>query len=472
MEKYEHLQELARAILCGDTAPLQEPAPAAAAPKTAAMKAELVADFGIAPPKVKAAALVIFILSGFVAPRCGAAVHNSDGTETNVQALLNAAHDGDTIMLPAGTFSWTAPLKITKGITIQGQTTISGAGTANPSANDATIVKDDTPRSGPIIRTALNPSQAFRLTGITFAPGTTTTSGSSDGAITLRSDGASPNTSIRLDHCHFAQLYQGKIIQVNGSLRGCDHNFMELRTPPGSQAFFMNEATYSQKTNGQGAWADYPWYGTEKFFFIEGNTIKRINPNIVRALTDTLVGGRFVVRHNYIQDCVVANHGTEGGALRGGRACEVYHNVFNFTITKGLQAGGLRSGTTLWHDNQLTGIEVSWLCSFANFRQTSARSHPVWGIADGTSPWDANDTEGNGTYVLKAILLIFSTQARTQARSIRRASSMIRAKTGLRTNGSATASLIPIRSYCAGWVPSSFPTRRIRSLMPTMMPPT
>jgi len=139
LEKYEHLQELARAILCGDTAPLQEPAPAAAAPKTAALKAELVADFGTAPPKVKAAVLVILILGGFVAPRCGATVHHSDGTQANVQALLKAAHDGDTIMLPAGTFSWTAPLNITKGITLQGQTTISGAGTANPSANDATI---------------------------------------------------------------------------------------------------------------------------------------------------------------------------------------------------------------------------------------------------------------------------------------------------------------------------------------------
>jgi hypothetical protein len=36
------------------------------------------------------------------------------------------------IMVPAGAFSWTARLNITKGITIQGQRTISGAGTANP----------------------------------------------------------------------------------------------------------------------------------------------------------------------------------------------------------------------------------------------------------------------------------------------------------------------------------------------------
>ena len=197
------------------------------------MKAELVADFGIASLRVSAIAFVILILSGF---STFATVHDSDGSVASVRALLNAAHDGDTIVLPEGTFSWTEPLTITKGITLQGQTTISGAGTANASANDATIVKDDTPRNGPIIKTALNPSQAFRLTGITFAPGTTTNVGTSNGAITLRSDGVSPNNSVRLDDCHFAQLYQAHLVQVNGWTYGvADHNFIELR--PVSQAF-------------------------------------------------------------------------------------------------------------------------------------------------------------------------------------------------------------------------------------------
>src|SRR4030095_13838911 len=39
------------------------------------------------------------------------------------------------------------------------------------------------------------------------------------------------------------------------------------------------------------------------------------------------------------------------------------------------------------------------ICKLSNFRQTPARPQPVWGIADGTSVWDANDTEGNGTFV-------------------------------------------------------------------------
>ena len=55
-------------------------------------------------------------------------------------------HDGDTITLPAGTFIWITGVSLTKGITVSGQTTITGAGTANCTANDQTIIIDEKPR--------------------------------------------------------------------------------------------------------------------------------------------------------------------------------------------------------------------------------------------------------------------------------------------------------------------------------------
>jgi len=96
--------------------------------------------------------LFTLLLSGFSTPRCGATVYQSNGSLANVQALHNAAHDGDTITLPAGRFSWTSQLNITKGITLQGQTTISGAGTANATANDQTkTVEMPAPTAWPIV---------------------------------------------------------------------------------------------------------------------------------------------------------------------------------------------------------------------------------------------------------------------------------------------------------------------------------
>ena len=74
-------------------------------------------------------AIVILIWNGFPAL---ATVYNSDGSSTNIQYTHdNLAVDGDTIVLPAGTFTWISGITITKAITLQGQ----GVG--------STIVKDN-----------------------------------------------------------------------------------------------------------------------------------------------------------------------------------------------------------------------------------------------------------------------------------------------------------------------------------------
>ena len=74
--------------------------------------------------------LFILFFIGFCDSRCEATVYYSNGSEASVQALLTIAQDGDTIAIPAGTFSWASRLNVTKGITLQGSTTIVGAGTA------------------------------------------------------------------------------------------------------------------------------------------------------------------------------------------------------------------------------------------------------------------------------------------------------------------------------------------------------
>jgi hypothetical protein len=336
--------------------------------------------------------LSFFVLSA------SAAIYNSDGTVQNIQAIHNnQAVDGDIITLPAGIFSWTAPLNITKGITIQGATTISGPA-SNPTINDGTIIKDDVaPRTSPIIKVLVTPSQFVRITGITFAPGVTTVTSSSDGAVNLGSVGNAPGT-MRIDHCHFDHLHQAKAIGTKGWSYGvADHNVIECLN--GTYSFFISAYNHGgpNQTNGNGAWADFPWYGTDKFFFAEDNRIEGNGLNTNSGNSDTFYGSRYVFRHNYWKNAQPNSHGTEGGAARGGRAYECYDNIFEWTIPT--PGAGQRSGTSLWHDNRFIGVKPSKLCSLPNFREIPARPQPVWGIADGTSVWDANDTEGNGTFV-------------------------------------------------------------------------
>jgi len=352
----------------------------------------------------------ILILSSFSALRCGAAVYHSNGSQASVRACINLAHEGDIITLPAGTFTWTQPMDVTKGITIQGQTTITGAGTANPVINDLTIIKDDTlPRgiANYIIAARMATSaQSFRLTGITFRAGTTTAVGTSNGPIRLHSD--VENKKMRVDHCHFDQLYQTRCIWVSGWCEGvADHNVFKKRTGiGGTEAFLIFSGKYGNDSEGlgHGSWADYPWYGTDKFFFIEDNTIE------FGAATDTQGGARFVYRHNYNIDTFCTTHGTEGGAARGSRAAEVYDNIFKWPTAYHPTEVGLRSGTILVHDNVSTGPipAKNVVCSLGNYRETYIRPAPVWGIADGTSVWDANDTEGTGTFVEGHAPLLFN----------------------------------------------------------------
>jgi len=340
----------------------------------------------------------VLILSGLFALRCGAAVYHSNGTAANIQQIHDTqAVDGDTITLPAGTFSWTSSPGITKAITLQGATTVTGAGGPNPTVNDATIVKDDVSRNSTILSVTISGNRVFRLTGITFAPGASQVNGSTDGAFHFSSPDLTAR--VRIDHCHFASLHQAKLIRNSKVYGVADHNAIEVT---GNSFPFNNEgAIAGSGENGNAAWADYPWFGTGKFFFIEDNTLVRQN-TMANSLVDSFYGGRWVARHNYMVNMIPSGHGTESGAGRGQRANEFYDNTINMTVE--WSGGGQRSGTSLWHDNTFLGhnSDNGSACNLSNFRETPARGIQPSGtftVADGTCPWDQNDTEGNGTYV-------------------------------------------------------------------------
>src|SRR5438046_712073 len=102
--------------------------------------------------------LFILVFSGFSALRCGATVYHSDGSAASVQGLQNAVLSGDTITIPAGTFTWSRGINISKAITLQG----AGVG--------STIIKDNV-QSGSLIFVSLPANRLTRITGIQFQDG-------------------------------------------------------------------------------------------------------------------------------------------------------------------------------------------------------------------------------------------------------------------------------------------------------------
>src|SRR6266568_2643737 len=198
----------------------------------------------------------IFLAAGGQAK--GATVEAKSPALADVKSAIASAHDGDTVMVPAGEASWTSPLVITKGITLQGATSIDGS-SKSPAVTDRTVVLDDVPResrghppareqqgprqrpaaffvpAGPlrgqsrpvsksnatgvpktghmpaIIIATLKPTLSFRLTGFTFRYGSLTMFADNGGVHLV---GTCP--SARIDHCHFDQLYANPFIMTDG----------------------------------------------------------------------------------------------------------------------------------------------------------------------------------------------------------------------------------------------------------------
>jgi hypothetical protein len=306
----------------------------------------------------------------------------------DIQAAITAAADGDTVVIPAGTGTWTAKLELKKGITLAGQTTVAGAGTKSPTINALTTIDG----ASAAVMIMINPGQSARITGLKFTGG--------GGDYTIRPSGkfSQPVKNIRIDHCYFDHMNSAKVISPAGWTYGVvDHCVFDFTD---GYMFVGEEATYGAPTNccGNGAWADFPWFGTDKFWFLEDNTF-RMTGSGTHGLTDTVSGSRFVYRHNYSLNTYPQDHGTEGGTWRYDRCKEIYNNQFDFT--QGPTNIGQRGGSSLMHDNSFTGTKHSGnvLSNINSLRAISGRSETIWGQADGTSVWDENDTDGQGHFV-------------------------------------------------------------------------
>jgi len=243
-----------------------------------------------------------------------------------------------------------------------------------------------------LLKATIPAGKSFRLTGVTFKSGTITGIGIG-GAIRYRSTGLVQNA--RIDHCHFDHLNWGYVIQLGDWIYGVeDHNLIEC-VGAGLSHRIQHEA-WGGAGGGNGSWADFPYFGSKKFWFIEDSTIKGSGSAPTSGITDAGGGGRYVVRYTYLQNTSCGGHGTEDLAPRGLRCDQVYNNTFNWTIQHGDQFH--RSGNTIWHDNTFLGRDPAapYHTTLVDYRQTGNPGYnlKIWGLADGANGWDTNDPHG------------------------------------------------------------------------------
>jgi hypothetical protein len=318
-------------------------------------------------------AIFILTLSGFFDSRCGATVCHSDGTSESVQFFHdNQAQNGDTITLPAGTFTWTSGVNISKGITLQG----AGVG--------QTIIKDGV-QNNKLLQVSLVANNLTRLTGIEFQDGGRTNVQSAPAGI-IHVDGSNTDGSqFRWDHCKWDNLNGYPVLEtVIGVI---DHNEVIFGNRV-NQWLYPYGSHWNGSEYGDGSWAAPVNWGSSQFLFMEDNSFTDTTPTFLGQIIDCLDGARVVVRHNVMQG-ITGNHGTEsGGRGRSGRAMDVYWNQIT-CANSNKYVGGSRGGGELFHENTVTACWGGLAeCSIQTVRIYNP--FPVFGGADGTNLWDKN----------------------------------------------------------------------------------
>ncbi len=312
----------------------------------------------------------LFCLSLLLCNLAAANVTAGSCSLSDIQSAINLAADGDTVMIPAGTCSWTSQLVIDgKAIVVR------GAGI------DQTIIVDSIPKTGsnqsPLVVNTVG-GKRFRLTGLTLRGGDTERGWS--GSLIINGTG----TDWRIDHVRF-ELLKSSSVRIYGHTYGViDHCFFNQ---DGTQAIVIWHDGWGGKHYGDGSWADSLHLGTNKAVYIEDCTF---NNTWAAGSIDSFAGGRFVFRHNTVTNDFIATHGLDSGQrLRGVRSFEIYDNSFTH---ESLWFTGvfLRGGTGVIFGNTFRNYTVA--VTVSNFRTKDAYS--PWGKCDGTSPYDGNQEGG------------------------------------------------------------------------------
>ncbi len=342
----------------------------------------------------KLSALLAALLFGASGAAQATIINAASPSYADVSSAVASAVDGDTVIVPSGSATWTSQFVISKAITLIGATTTdSVAGTAV----DATVITADMPgtTSIPLITINSTAGKSYRISGFTFQDARTVRT--LNGYINF--NGLSQ--LVRIDHCHFTEMPEQNVYVIaNGAVCGvADHNVIE-------HAFIVSQTVPFHAHNGnsdggnlgQAAWSAPTNWGGSDFFFVEDNYIKSTSTTSVNSCMDGTQGGRFVLRHNHIYNDLVSAHGTEGAA-RGARAIEVYSNDFHNSLAN--TSGKIRSGNLLFWNNTYDGTALSSKTFGLQTQRVIGywQSSSPWQTADGSSPWDVNDTEGNGTWV-------------------------------------------------------------------------
>jgi hypothetical protein len=302
------------------------------------------------------------------------------GNHQDIQPLLQAAVDsassGDTIVLPVGEFYVDKQTYVNKFVSIRGQ----GRGEGGTMLYRRESLPDETLDQWEY-KTILNydcdsdtPGNIV-ISDIYFK--------GKKPALVLGDGGSEVNDqAIKLDKCVGFVIANNKFEYFGGTAISVRHSNTKASGLIYDNVFIENikkSAKYSWGTTvGYGVvvwadgqtWVDSPQFGTDNFIFIEDNYFRRHRHAVAAGS-----GGLYVFRHNEVVDNypyqAVDAHGAGYGNSLSTRAYEIYgNNIYNTVYQDGTLIGDnpscdnfawaamiLRGGEGLVYDNQIEGFK-------------------------------------------------------------------------------------------------------------------
>ncbi len=284
----------------------------------------------------------------------------------DVQHAIDLAEDGDILKIPGGRNTWASTVTVPddKKITIIG------------SGMEITVISslDSTP--GNLINLG---SSGSRITEMGFI-----LSNNNGCGINVRGLGW------RIDHCNFTnaitETIEGVSVKGYSSDSGCPVGLVDHCLFNNIRVLVVGDASLMANK----IWAGSLGLGTNNAVFVEDCTF-----NFTRFgnVIDANYGGRYVFRHNTVNDAYIEAHSLQG-THRATRSWEIYNNSINQVNLSMWSPFFLRGGTGVVFDNIITGKWSSGPAIVVDNRR-SFEALGEGGLCDGTSPWDGNQ-EDNG----------------------------------------------------------------------------
>jgi hypothetical protein len=320
---------------------------------------------------------------------CGQNGSNNSCSPTTMTSLVSSANDGDTIVIANGTHSWTsgAPVTINKRITVRGGGTYAVNASYGDTGSWPTVLTTGSTTAFRINVTG-GGSGAVVVSGLHFSgnPSFSYLFGDGNGGMFVNIYGSNvAQYRIHNNKFHSSGGNCGIYANSEGLI---DHNYFRADSQDGHCIMVQK---WGASRMGDEQWAEPTGWGTADFLFIEDNTFWR--PAVSGQLpfqnnaVDAYVGGKYVFRHNYVENGGVINHDKSGGGwTRAGVAFEVYQNHFNYSDSDSWQTVFfLRDGSLLFWGNEITGRYQSWV---KLWNQRQSNSQGSWGVCDGSKAWD------------------------------------------------------------------------------------